>query len=96
MTFSQHEGTAALVVQTSDPTNPGSSLRTSDLYLYRLLPGHRLLVTSTDPGTRWVFSYRLDGDRLTVSFLRAVPTPPDDNTTAQLLAWTYAPLTLIH
>ncbi len=96
MTFSQHEGTAALVVQTSDPTDPGVSLTTSDQYLYRLLPGNRLLVTPSHPDTRWVFSYRLVNDSLRLHLLHAAPGPLAGRTTAQLAAWTFAPLRLVH
>ena len=96
MTFNQNEGTAELVVQTSDPTRPGTSLRISDTYLYRLLPGNRLLIAPKHPGSRWVFTYRLDGDALRLELVRAASSPLDDRTLARFVAWTFAPLTLVH
>lgn len=96
MTFGQDQTIASLVVQTSDPTSPGTSLETSDIYLYRLLPGHRLIVTPRHPGGRWVFSYRIAGDTLHLQLIRSTPSPSADRTTALFVAWTFAPLTLVH
>ncbi len=96
MTFSQGEGSAVVVVQTSDPTNPGVSLTTSEPYPYRLLPGGRLLVTPPHPSTRWIFAYRLEGDSLGLRLLRAPSAPLGGPTTATLVSWTFAPLTLVH
>jgi hypothetical protein len=96
LTFSQGQGSPVVVVQTSDPTNPGVSLTTSEKYPYRLLAGNRLLVTRSHPGTRWVFSYRLEGDSLELRLLRAESGALDEQTEATLVSWTYAPLTLVH
>ncbi len=96
MRFSNTSGNAALVVETSDPSNPGVSLKISEQYLYRLLPGGKLLLTSTHPGTRWMFSYQKHGDRLLLNFLSSSPQPVDDTTKARFVSWTFAPLTLVH
>ncbi len=96
MTFGQNDGNAALVVETSDPGNPGASLTISDKYLYTLLPSNRLLLTTTHGETRWVLSYQLHGDTLLVHLPRSTADRLDDRTAAQLIAWTFAPLTLVH
>lgn len=97
LTFSQANTTSTLVVQTSDHSRPGTSLRTSEGYVYRLLPDHRLLVTSTHPGTRWVFSYRKVNDTLSLHvLLSAVSSPPDERSSALLIAWTVTAFTLVH
>lgn len=96
MTFSQDVGYAALVVETSDPGNPGASLTISEKYQYTLLPSNRLLVTTTHRDIRWVLSYHLHGDTLVLDVPSSTADRLDPRVAARLVAWTFAPLTLVH
>jgi hypothetical protein len=86
----------SLTVETWDPADPSGSLRLSTQYGYRVLPGHRLVVTALASPARWSFSYRLSGDRLLLHYLRATSGSGNGLETAQFAAWAAEPLTLVH
>jgi hypothetical protein len=86
----------SLTVETWDPADPSGSLRLSPQYGYRVLPGHRLVVTALASPARWSFSYRLSGDRLLLHYLRATAGSGPGLDTARFVAWAAEPLTLVH
>jgi hypothetical protein len=86
----------SLTVETWDPADPSDSLRLSPQYGYRVMSGHRLVVTALASPARWSFSYRLSGDRLLLHYLRATAGSGSELETARFVAWAAQPLTLVH
>lgn len=92
--FTTGTGGPVVVFNTWDPGNAVASLRISDQFPYATGPHNRLVLTPISSSSRWVFSYRVTGDRLQLHFLSASPQL-EHATLAMIIAWTAAPLTLV-
>ncbi len=94
--FSFHGNGPVVITKTWDPSNPGVSLRIDDPIPYKLLPRDRLLLSPVASPTELMFSYRIVGDRLTLHYQGASPHPLRNGAAARIIAWTSAPLTMVH
>jgi hypothetical protein len=93
--FSEGVGGPVVVFTTWDPRHAATSLRISDEYPYTTDPRSHLVLTPVSSSSRWVFSYRISGDRLHLQLLSATPRLTG-HAKALVIAWTTTPFTLVH